>query len=214
MKNYDEVIKEFLSTDSLREALMESALIGDYVYASNGHIAIKIPIEKLTGTYKAVPDYPDIVVLFNKQDGLFDKPKLYKVESIEKLLSGILKVPIEIECPECEGTGDESKIPGVIKECEKCKGQGELFSHETEYAWRTHKFQIGMTCFNPNFIEDLVIVSKVNDIKQIEHFAGTPLGQNHFRIDGIEILVMPMRINDYDPETSGCTYHKLEEETI
>ena len=112
MKNYDEVIKEFLSTDSLREALMETALIGDFVFATNGHIAIKIPTVRLTGTYKANPDYPDIVLLFNKQDGLFDKPKLYKVESIEKVLSEIPRVKVGTECKDCDGmfNGNERRL--------------------------------------------------------------------------------------------------------
>ena len=219
MKNYDEVIKEFLSTDSLREALMETALIGDHVFASNGHIGIKIPIEKLTGTYKANPDYPDIVVLFDKRNGLYDKPKFYNVESIERVLSEIPKVNVEISCEKCDGTGD---IPvkgseGVEPEwdkCPVCKGQGELFGENTEYDWKNHKFQIGDAYFNPNYIEKLIIIAKINDIKQVEHFVGLPEGQNHFKIDGIEILIMPMRIKDEDGIPGDYTYHKLEEETV
>jgi hypothetical protein len=219
MKMYDEIIKEFLSTDLLREALMESALIEEYVFASNGHISIKIPIDKLAGTYRVNPDYPDIVTLFDKRDGLFDKPKIYSVESIEKVLSGILRVPIEIGCPNCEGTG-LTPVKGTSEDetqwdnCPKCKGQGDLFSQEKEYAWKTHKFQIDNAYFNPNYIEKLVVVAKINDLKQVEHFAGLPEGQNHFKIDGIEILIKPMRINDEAGNPGYYTYHKLEEETV
>lgn len=224
MKNYDEVIKEFLSTDSLREALMETALIGDFVFATNGHIAIKIPTVRLTGTYKANPDYPDIVLLFNKQDGLFDKPKIYKVESIEKVLSEIPRVKVGTECKKCEGTGlAEAKQPeGTIlpekaewDKCPHCKGQGELFGDKTEYDWMHHKIQIEGAFFNPNYIEKLVIVAKINDIEQIEHFAGLPEWQNHFRIDGIEIIIMPVRMDVLEQdENNGNTYHKLEVETV
>ena len=218
MKNYDEVIKEFLSTDSLREALMETALIGDFVFASNGHIAIKIPTAKLTGTYKVNPDYPDIVVLFDKHDGLFDKPRMYNIESIEKVLSEIPRVKVGTECKKCEGTGDippEKPCETTWDKCPDCKGQGELFGEKTEYDWKNHKFQISGGCFNPNYIEKLVIVAKINDIKQIEHFAGLPEWQNHFRIDGIEIIIMPVRMDVLEQdENNDNTYHKLEEETV
>ena len=223
MKNYDEVIKEFLSTDSLREALMETALIGDFVFATNGHIAIKIPTVRLTGGYKTNPDYPDIVLLFNKRDGLFDKPKLYKVESIEKVLSDTPRVKVGTECEKCEGTGDvpTKATPGDVDvlpewdKCPDCKGQGELFGDKTEYDWIHHKIQIEGTFFNPNYIEKLIIVAKINDIEQVEHFAGLPEWQNHFRIDGIEILIMPVKMDDLEKdENNGNTYHKLEEGTV
>jgi hypothetical protein len=184
MKNYDEVIKEFLSTDPLREALMKPALIEEFVFATNGYIAIKIPTNKLSGTYQPNPEYPNIVLLFNMMNYLI-KPIVYKVESIEKVLSNIPIVPTGLE--------------------------NDLFSKETEYAWRKHKFQIGEAIFNPNYINKLVTVCKVNDIKQIECFEGMPEEKNYFRIDGVEIIIMPMRIDNIENDSNA--FHKLEEET-
>ena len=218
MKNYDEVDKRILYRPIHSEKLLwKQHLIGDFVFATNGHIAIKIPILRLSGAYKANPDYPDIVLLFNKRDGLFDKTKIYKVESIEKLLSEIPRVKVGTNvrnATEMEMFRQKTPCDTIWEKCLTVKVRENYSLRKTEYDWKNHKFQIGDSYFNPNYIEKLVIVAKINDIKQVEHFAGLPEGQNHFRIDGIEIIIMPMKINNEDGLPGDYIYHKIEDETI
>jgi hypothetical protein len=218
MNKYDEVIEEFLSNDPLREALMKPCLIGDHVYASNGYIAIKIPISKLPKTYEPNPDYPDIIPLFEKREGMFEKPKILKAEKIETLLKEIPEKNISVECQKCEGDGSipsKGKAMDKREECDQCKGHGEVLLLNTEYDWQNHKILIGLVYFNPNYIDKLLYISGENDLAEIEYICGTPLGSNCFMIDGIEILIMPMRMADEDGNLAiESTIHKLEEEVI
>lgn len=227
MKNYDEVIQYFLlEYDNLREQLMKPVLIGDFVYASDGHTAIKIPKDKLSNTYEPNPTYPDIVSLFEKREGIFEKPKIYKPTTIEKLLSEIPEVYISVECQKCEGTGIippaiEKKDEDAWDDCDQCHAQGDLFLKEKEYDWMNHRIQINISetenaYFNPNFIERLSIVCDINNVERIEHTVGTHLTANHFMIDGIEIMIMPIRIEAIESDVENSkesTFHKLEEET-
>jgi hypothetical protein len=207
---YDEVIDEFLCNDTLREAMMHPCLIGEHVYATNGHIAIKIPVDKLNKTYKEYPGYPNIISIFAKRDAMFDKPKIFKMSAIETLLKEIPEENIEVECQQCEGTG-ESKDE---KKCDQCAGRGNVLLLDTEYDWQNHKILIGKTCFNPNYIDKLLYVAGINDTQDILQLGGGIIDQNFFSIDEIEIVIMPMRQTDENGELiSDSDYHELKEET-
>ncbi|MDD5006577.1 MAG: hypothetical protein PHS33_08790 [Candidatus Omnitrophica bacterium] len=209
MKTYDEIIPEFLSDDDCRQALMKPVLIEEHVFASNGHIAIKIPVSKLLKTYESNPNYPDIVSLYEKVEGLFQSPIIYKVENISELLKQVPLTDVETQCTNCQGTGsiwskDDSKEPET---CKICDGSGYVATGKKEYDWQNHKIQIGLAYFNPNYVEKLLNVATINDIKEVKHVYGTPMSKHLFIIDDLEIIMMPIRLGIKElPEYS---VHKL-----
>jgi hypothetical protein len=224
MNNYDSILKEFVwNKDNERPALLQPQTVGDNVYASNGHVAIKVPIGNLEGKHGTNDPYLPMLNPFQDNRGTYEKPKTYSVQDIKKLFAEIPMQNISVICQACNGSGwidkDENTIPEgstVISnddedetvQCTQCRGEGMVLLYEEEFDEEEHKIVIQGSKFNPNYIDKLLKVANVNDIETIEHLQGSEFGQHRFKIAEIEVIIMPMRMTEGDVPQK---YHTLEE---
>ena len=124
-----ETLKQFCSYDNLRKEIMEPWTRGDYTYATNGKIIIRVPRISDIPENPAAPNVnrsiPWNAPVFTEASApIPDLPK-------DQFLScarcdGTGK---NSECPECEGEGVvtwETKRHGYEADCEECDGFGRV----------------------------------------------------------------------------------------
>ncbi len=148
---------------------------GNWTYATNGKICIRVPavdgVEENAFTPQA--------------DRLFDTafaPKQWSpVPKVEKP-----EQPKEIECDECEGSGksDENQCEfcGKYPECEECGGSGKIMKPPL-----VKKKEIDGVIFDEKY---LYLIQK---LPGIEIGVNSLPDASRFRFDGGEGLLMPMR---------------------
>lgn len=198
------MIKEILLQfcDSVRNDLIAPINIGEYTYASNGHIAIKVPRDS---QYKEnAVDYLKVLPTFfvsEKEDLYIDVPKIEPSS-------------IEIKCKSCDGTGK-------FNECTDCGGTGEVnWSSDSGYEYYDDCVMCGGTgriSGSQIICEDCNGVGKINEDKIVELFdpiwinarllsivaklpnvkmapnVNKPLSPIQFKFDGGMGLIMPCR---------------------
>lgn len=183
------LLLKFCNTDD--ERLKTPYSIGDYTYATDGMILIRVPL---------MAEYPENSIAPDPEKLDYEKPeKWYPVENI--------KMPREVdcdfcegqgrnfECPECDGKGivwllnNYSRYPdidcnscdgsGVIKFCEECDGTGKGSRQKKPMNFN------GVT-FDQRY---LALLSELPncEIGLISKTATTP-----FRFDGGSGSIMPM----------------------
>lgn len=127
----DEILLTFCAEEgSMRPAMEKPTLIDNYVYATNGHYAIKINKSLLSGEYTHVEGYPNITGVWSdakrkSTTGIFffDPPIKLDVPLVD-----IFEAEV---CPGCKGDGftiEECFECGneYEKDCRRCKGKGTI----------------------------------------------------------------------------------------
>lgn len=108
--------------NDLREYMRAPFSRGDWIYATNGHIAVRVP--KAEGIAAAESGK------LEKIEGLFEKSKRDNFIGLPELPEAE-KCPtcngsgIGYKCPECEGKGDFDK-GGHSYDCKECGGSGQV----------------------------------------------------------------------------------------
>lgn len=112
-------LKQFCSTDDLRKTLRRPFSHGDYSYATNGVIAVRVPRR---------PDIPEADKLgipeqLNKILAPLDGASF---KAIDICLPDDQEVATKEECDDCSGSGHEHECPDCQCECPACDGSGEV----------------------------------------------------------------------------------------
>ena len=172
---------------------------GEWVYATNGHIAVRVP--RADGIEASEIDlFPRIEAIFkqNKWDTFVSLPSLPPADQCRTCNGS----GIGYKCTECDGTGqfdhgrhtydcDECDGTGQTdngndeEPCQVCDGTGEL---------RYQKIQVGPWHYNRRYL------AKIIDLPELQ-FAQRPDGPTingsdgiaNFTFEGGEGLLMPMR---------------------
>ncbi|HEX5320598.1 MAG TPA: hypothetical protein VFW46_15650 [Stellaceae bacterium] len=110
-------LKPFCSNESWRPYLHKPFADGEWVYATNGHICVRVP----RNTHDAVPEKnaPDAKRLFDIAGCGQELVDLPKIDLPETIFS---------PCSECHGRGTEHDCPDCECACESCGGTGDTIS--------------------------------------------------------------------------------------
>jgi hypothetical protein len=160
-----------------RQKLCQPFSIGEWTYATNGHVAVRVPRRTDIAENPAAPT-KEATTLF--EEGT--KRARYKPAPKSEL------PPLEtceweetLTCLQCNGTGKQHQCPDCSCECGECNGTGEVI------FIRWHETTIGRACFNSKYIAWL------------QELPNLALGQPHkhaplpFRFEGGEGLLMPCK---------------------
>lgn len=105
----------------IREYMRAPFARGDWIYATNGHIAVRVP--KVDGIAAESDKLKKIEGLFekSKRDNFIDLPELPEAEKCPTCNGS----GIGYKCPKCEGKGDFDK-DGHSYDCKECDGSGQV----------------------------------------------------------------------------------------
>jgi hypothetical protein len=162
-------LQSFCSTEKSRPYLMSPWSHGDFTYATNGHILIRVPrLPEIAENPKA-PNAEKVLAMTASQSETTPLPSF---EIPASKLSA---------CRSCKGRGTEHDCPDCACECPECDGSGQV----------VEKMSLGLhgAIFNAKYI---LILKKLPGIR----VAGqcSPDGPNRFTCHGGgEGAIMPMR---------------------
>ena len=185
----------FVGNDMYRPAMTKINSDNGFVYATNGHIAIKIEEGLCIKKYEPVEGYPNVESILDGHKAIEEK-----TFSIEGLFHSIMKIevcfkPERIKCGECEGNGNlicdhcESEY-----ECGKCCGDGEVngdklaLSGESDIMFFGKKYNLG----NFNKIINTAVFLGVKEITVSNGEANGSI----FKVGNFTILLMPLFVSD------------------
>lgn len=104
----------FCSRDDLRPALHKPSSRGEFTYATNGHILIRVPRRD---DVEDNPDFPNAEKVIAVTEGrhLFVLPVMNLPPAAD-----------EITCLDCDATGMAHQCPDCTCECMTCRGSGKV----------------------------------------------------------------------------------------
>lgn len=112
-------LTQFCSDEDWREYLHSPFSFGEYTYASNGCMAVRVARrdDAPEAGDKQIKPSETLVKIFSKAE----------TRSPEKLAIRMPDAPKKIECERCEGSGHaDHDCPNCECECEDCDGEGSL----------------------------------------------------------------------------------------
>lgn len=169
-----------------------------WIYATNGHIAVRVP--KVEGIDAPESDKPaNIANLFekSKRDNFTELPKLPAAEKCP-VCNGSC---IGYKCPECDGKGDFDK-GSHNHSCKECGGSGQVddgydadkepcVECDGDGESRYKAVKVGKWHYDRRYL------AKIKKLPAVK-FACPPYGEDnvpaYFVFDGGEGLLMPMRV--------------------
>ena len=174
--------------------------LGDYSYASNGHLLVRVPRSADVPGWEALNE--KAAILFEAFDmpvvlsALVDIPDFPQPEPVK---CGVGKGTGKItRCPECEGSGDvefETDYNDYVCECESCHGHGSTIGDEqicevcdgTGHKKEMNRIELGCTGFSSHYLTMLKALPGMR-IAPTE-----PEKACYFKWDEGDGLIMPMR---------------------
>lgn len=184
-----------------REYLLAPFVIGDFVYATNGHIAIRVPRTSA----------PDITATTDKVPGHLEA--MFATHASTERLDEIPELPAPIACSTCNGTGRRHECPdcdgeGEIRygrhdyECAECRGDGQVSDGEGDATvpcnWCSgsgeapaQPVKIGSQSYQRRYLA--LIQSLPGARFTPPDDAMKPLAMGYFIFEGGEGVLMPMK---------------------
>jgi hypothetical protein len=128
-------LKKFCGNNDVRQYLNAPFSLGEWTYASDGHIAARIP---------RVDSVPEVELPKNMDKSL---PELFTKEFSNWVPVPAVTIRPDEYCYVCDGTGERECNMGHIHECDSCDGTGEQSGYTMD-----HKTMIGDTCFQDKYL--------------------------------------------------------------
>ena len=189
-----ELLKKFVSQDDPRKYMRSPFTRGEWTYATNGHIAVRVP--KIDGV-EILPEkhLPLLESLFQSVGGndFIALPWMPPPEEC-LLCSG---TGIAYECPECDGEGEfEHGTHSYC--CEECGGSGQVeYREKSEIACRICG-GTGVARYKPMKVGgshfDLFYLHLINGLPGAKFAPGAGrMDMARFVFDGGEGILMPMK---------------------
>lgn len=164
-------LQQFCAGPDDREYLRTPFSKGDYSYATNGHIMVRVPRDPSLGECKR-PDLPVEPPFVNLDDAKFAK--------ITHGTLPILPPDRQEHCEDCDGRGSEHDCPDCQCDCQSCGGTGKQTVRpriSTEIAGRVVNLRYALMVLALPGVE----------------VAAADKGPLLFRFDGGVGVVMPIR---------------------
>lgn len=105
-------LKQFCSKDRFREAIVEPFSRGEWSYATNGHLLIRVPRRN---DIAEIEKAPHIEHLWPKEAPNYRVPSTL-----------VLPPPKEEDCRTCDGRGTKHDCPDCGCDCDDCGGTGHI----------------------------------------------------------------------------------------
>jgi hypothetical protein len=196
---YHPLISIFLSDNELLPALMVPAVRGGYVWATNGHAAIRIDRDVIADNVAQVEKYPDVQTVFNNAINSTALTGTIKAERLGELLGKLPTYPTYKDCPECEG---DKKVTcnccGNETDCDECNGTGhtdEIIGREFSYDERIN---VGKQAFSPRILQLISKVMQETGEKEADLYQhiDKPYALNAALVKflRVQVLMMPMYV--------------------
>ncbi len=112
MKELTLDLKKFCSKDRFRDAITEPFSRGEWSYATNGHLLIRVPRRD---DIAEIENSPQVERLWPKEAPNYRVPSTL-----------ILPPPKEEDCRTCNGRGTQHDCPDCGCNCEDCGGTGHI----------------------------------------------------------------------------------------
>jgi hypothetical protein len=198
---YDLILPFFAGEDDSRPALNYVHNAGNgYVYASEGHILIRVPVEKVTKQYGSIPGYPDAErVIQNAIDREGNRTATLETNDLMQALSRVAwrRVITADECPDCDGTGDiECEHCENKYDCKKCNGSGKVNIRVKEFSLpqsaENYGIEIARSTYKANFLQRIAIAAQMLQAEQITHRYRKAGEAGAFSFSGLDILLIPV----------------------
>jgi hypothetical protein len=161
-------LKPFCSTDQHRPYIMQPFSRGEFTYATDGRLMVRVPRRAEVPEVDTAP----------QAERVFPKPPATAFRPAAKVE---LPPPTSVECEICEGRGMQHDCPDCTCECEPCDGTGKI-SSDVEVSLSIGGVPFGLRYVRPIMaLPSLEIAVPVNGGK-------SPL---EFRFDGGDGIIMP-----------------------
>jgi hypothetical protein len=164
-------LDKFCEKDGVRYYLEKPFRLGGYIYATNGHLAVRIPDDgrEAAEAYKSVSGIGKIFADAIARDG-----EQFTVPNIA-LPDG----PDEEKCPACNGLGEPECDMEHMHDCPECDGTGMV---ET-----CIRVSVGVAEFQRKYLRLLA------ELPNCKIFVQRPDRSAYFTFDGGEGCLMPLR---------------------
>lgn len=162
-------LKPFCSNSSFRPVLSQPFALGEYTFATNSHIAVRVA--RVVGSVDAV-GAPDMDKLFKDTSGIPWRP-LRKFKKPE---------PSSSPCESCDGRGHEHSCPDCTCVCGVCDGTGLEIDSMSMF--------VGDRLFD---VEYVLLLAALPGIEVPDKFTPGHDGPMPFRFDGGDGLIMALR---------------------
>lgn len=169
--NFQE-IQKFCSKDPTRMTLSQPFQIDEWVYATDGYLAIRIPASSIL----------DQIAQIDNESYIKTLRDFFSSDPVLKSILAFPEKPEEKECALCQGEGiDTYGHCGHQAECTSCDGSGQ--------ALDDYQVDVGGILFSAD------VFSRIRGLPNIaiEVNPSHPLKPHRFRFDGGEGVIMPMR---------------------
>jgi hypothetical protein len=198
---YDLILPYFVEGDDSRP-ILKKVHKGDngYLYATEGHIAIRVPQEKAMNCYEEVPGFPDVENLIQEATGRDGNvTATIHTNDLIRILAGVawMRVTVKDKCFECNGVGELTcNRCGNEYECKRCNGKGEVNIRINEYALLQcedydYAVKIGLPTYRAGNLQIIALAAQMLQEEHIVyHYRGT-LEPAVFSFAGVDILLMP-----------------------
>lgn len=196
----NEILDIFLSKSS-HHKLSKPHSENGFVYASNGHVCIKIQESRIP---EKITPQENPIKYEAAYKGCYDRLSQnyrFRLNDLKEAFEVVKLYPVRNECPECEGEGIiECDHCGHDSDCDKCGGSGEygeVIGYEPDDYYNFILLGIIFSAIN---IQKLIKAAEYFDTEIINlETSLEPLKAALFMVKDIEILVMPIMKVSEDP---------------
>jgi hypothetical protein len=196
---YDLILPYFLGDDDLRPAMQKVHKDENgYLYATDGHILIRVPHYKVCKQYEKIPAYPNAEKIMQdaiKREGNITAT-IHTNELICMLVNAVWRrIKYGDKCKECDGDGViECEHCGSEYECKECKGNGKINIHIKEFSLLKSKdnyiIKIGSPTFKADYLQIIAIAAQMLQANEITYSYKDDYAAI-FSFAGVDILLMP-----------------------
>lgn len=167
-------LQQFCSTDSVRFYLHNPFTLGDFTYATNGHIIVRVPKVDGVPLAESAPNPSNIFKDFPASDRFTALPPLNLPKA---------EGPETVDCSECDGRGKEHECPDCDCECEACDGSGK------EVREKRVSTELAGVILQLRYVRQIAALPHVEIAPHLA-INGKPV---FFRFEGGDGALMPMR---------------------
>jgi hypothetical protein len=198
---YDLILPYFVGNDDDLHPQQKRVHRGKngYLYATNGHIAIRMEQKKVCRQYDEIPNFPNVEkILQGAIERKDNKKAVIKTDDLVRLLAYAVwkREECEDECEECDGKG-------VIKcehceseyDCKKCDGKGYENIYIKEFSLIKNRYRyiikIGMSTYVADYLYIVALTAMMLQIDEITYLYEDKNKGVVFSFDELDIILMP-----------------------
>jgi hypothetical protein len=203
---YDLMLPYFVGDDDLRPVMKKVHKCNNgYLYASDGHIAIRVQQDKVCREYDEVPGFPNAdLVIQNAIDREGNTKAVIETSNLIRLLAYVnwYRVKDGDRCKNCGGDGVYTcKYCDSECECEcvECRGTGIVSERIKEFALLQsedhYTIKIGKLTYKAEYLYIIALFAQMLQLDEITYLYESDRESSIFSFPGVDILLMTYMTN-------------------